>query len=181
MCCPAPRCVTASLPRVACPGLRTRPLAPNFRSGLVRTVSPGGVRTTSSIGNPNLKASTRTILTCSMSVAHPHRPAAGGCLLQALTDPIVPLNTVLSDGTIQTSRRTPEAPTCMASRLLQQHFNLSCPAGERAWPLGQHGYTASAVSLPNVLNPNGSPSASRAAISPTCCDRHRTPGTSAPL
>jgi len=54
-------------PRVACAWFYGRGLSrPNFpiwsRS---QRFSPGGVRTTSSIGNPNLKAEHATILTCS--------------------------------------------------------------------------------------------------------------------
>ncbi|HEY2038822.1 MAG TPA: TonB-dependent receptor, partial [Edaphobacter sp.] len=124
------------------------------------TVSPGGVRTTSSIGNPNLKAehADNVDLLYEQSL-NPVGLLQAGVFYKRLTDPIVPLNTVLSDGTIQTQPQNAGSAYVYGFEIaFQQHFTYLPGLASGLGLSANYGYTASQVTFPKVLNPDGSPS-----------------------
>jgi TonB-dependent receptor len=133
---------------------------PNF-SDLVSfaSIAPGGVRTTSSIGNPNLKAehADNIDLLYERSL-NPVGLLQAGVFYKRLTDPIVPLSTKLADETIQTQpQNAGDAYVYGFEVSFQQHFTY-LPGLARGLGLSaNYGYTASQVTFPAVLNPDGSP------------------------
>jgi TonB-dependent receptor len=134
---------------------------PNF-SDLVSfaTVSPGGVRTTSSIGNPHLKAEHADNLDLLYEQQlKPIGLVQAGVYYKRLQDPIVPLNTTLADGSIQTQPQNAGSAFVYGFEIaFQQHFTslpgLLAGAGLSA----NYGYSASQVTFPTQLNTHGSPS-----------------------
>ena len=132
---------------------------PNF-ADLVSfaTVSPGGVRTTSSIGNPNLKAEHADNLDLLYERSlNPVGLLQAGVFYKRLTDPIVPLNTTLSDGTIQSQPQNAGNAYVYGFEIaFQQHFTYLPGLASGLGLSANYGYTASQVTFPNVLNPDGS-------------------------
>lgn len=132
---------------------------PNF-SDLVSfaTVSPGGVRTTSSIGNPNLKAEHADNLDLLYERSlNPVGLLQAGIFYKHLTDPIVPLNTTLSDGTIQTQPQNAGSAYVYGFEIaFQQHFGYLPGLASGLGLSANYGYTASQVTFPAPLNPDGS-------------------------
>ncbi|WP_035355884.1 TonB-dependent receptor [Edaphobacter aggregans] len=124
------------------------------------TVSPGGVRTTSSIGNPNLKAehADNVDLLYERSL-NPVGLLQAGVFYKRLSDPIVPINTTLSDGTIQTQPQNAGSAYVYGFEIsFQQHFTYLPGMLNGLGLSANYGYTASQVTFPNVLNPDGSES-----------------------
>ncbi|MBB5058374.1 TonB-dependent receptor [Granulicella aggregans] len=125
------------------------------------TVSPGGVRTTSSIGNPNLKAEHAD----NFDVLYEQNLNGVG-LLQAggfykrLTTPIVALNTTLSDGTIQSQPQNAGSAFDYGFEIAyQQHFTWLPGLLGGAGVSANYGYTSSRVTWPAqvlVTAPDGS-------------------------
>jgi TonB-dependent receptor len=123
------------------------------------TVSPGGVRTTSSIGNPNLKAEHADNFD-----ALYEQNLKGDGLLQAggfykrLTTPIVALNTTLSDGTIQTQPQNAGSAFDYGFEIAyQQHFTQLPGLLGGFGVSANYGYTSSRVTWPaQITLPDGS-------------------------
>ena len=123
------------------------------------TISPGGVRTTSSIGNPNLKAEHADNLDLLYE-----QNLQGAGLLQAgvfykrLTTPIVALNTTLSDGTIQTQPQNAGSAFDYGFEIAyQQHFTYLPGLLGGFGVSANYGYTSSRVTWPaQVILPDGS-------------------------
>jgi TonB-dependent receptor len=122
------------------------------------TVSPGGVRTTSSIGNPNLKAEHADNFD-----ALYEQNLKGDGLLQAggfykrLTTPIVALNTTLSDGTIQTQPQNAGSAFDYGFEIAyQQHFTQLPGLLGGFGVSANYGYTSSRVTWPaQITLPDG--------------------------
>jgi TonB-dependent receptor len=134
---------------------------PNF-SDLVSfaTVSPGGVRTTSSIGNPALRAehADNFDLLYEQSL-NPVGLLQAGVFYKRLSDPIVPLNTTLSDGTIQTQPQNAGSAYVYGFEIaFQQHFTYLPGLLSGAGLSANYGYTASQLTFPLEFNADGSPS-----------------------
>lgn len=124
---------------------------PNF-SDLVSfaSVSPGGVRTLSTIGNPNLKAEHAD----NVDVLYERNLSPVG-LLQAgvyykhLADPIIPSNTLLPDGTIQTKPDNAGSAYVYGFELaFQQHFSYLPGLLGNLGMSANYGYSASQVNFP---------------------------------
>jgi len=132
---------------------------PNF-SDLVSfaTISPGGVRTTSSIGNPNLKAehADNVDLLYERSL-NPVGLLQAGVYYKRLSDPIIPLNTTLSDGTIQTQPQNAGSAYVYGFEVaFQQHFTYLPGLLSGAGLSANYGYSASQLTFPGLVNPDGS-------------------------
>jgi TonB-dependent receptor len=134
---------------------------PNF-SDLVSfaTVSPGGVRTTSSIGNPNLKAEHADNI--DLLYERSLKPVGllqAGVYYKRLSDPIIPLNTTLADGTIQTQPQNAGSAYVYGFEIaFQQHFTYLPGLLSGAGLSANYGYSASQLTFPGLLNPDGTPS-----------------------
>jgi TonB-dependent receptor len=133
---------------------------PNF-SDLVSfaTISPGGVRTTSGIGNPNLKAehADNIDLLYERSLT-PVGLLQAGVFYKRLSDPIVPLNTTLSDGTIQSQPQNAGSAYVYGFEIaFQQHFTYLPGLLNGAGLSANYGYSASQLTFPPLFNPDGSP------------------------
>jgi TonB-dependent receptor len=133
---------------------------PNF-SDLVSfaTIAPGGVRTTSSIGNPNLKPehADNIDLLYERSL-NPVGLLQAGVYYKRLSDPIIPLNTTLSDGTIQTQPQNAGNAYVYGFEIaFQQHFTYLPGLLSGAGLSANYGYSASQLTFPGLLNPDGSP------------------------
>jgi TonB-dependent receptor len=117
------------------------------------SVSPGGVRTTSSIGNPNLKAehADNFDLLYEQSL-NPVGLLQAGVYYKRLSDPIVPLNTTLSDGTIQTQPQNGGSAYVYGFELaFQQHFTY-LPGLLNGFGLSaNYGYSASQLTWPKQV------------------------------
>lgn len=124
------------------------------------TISPGGVRTTSSIGNPNLKAEHADNI--DLLYERSLKPVGllqAGVYYKRLTDPIIPLNTTLSDGTIQTQPQNAGSAYVYGFEIaFQQHFTYLPGLLSGAGLSANYGYSASQVTFPGLTNPDGSPS-----------------------
>ncbi|MCU1222303.1 MAG: TonB-dependent receptor [Edaphobacter sp.] len=134
---------------------------PNF-SDLVSfaTISPGGVRTTSGIGNPNLKAehADNVDLLYERSL-NPVGLLQAGIFYKRLSDPIIPLNTTLADGTIQTQPQNAGSAYVYGFEIaFQQHFTYLPGLLNGTGLSANYGYSASQLTFPGLLNPDGSPS-----------------------
>ncbi len=131
---------------------------PNF-SDLVSfaTVSPGGVRTLSSIGNPNLKAEHADNLDLLYEQTfHSAGLLQTGIFYKRLSDPILPVNTTLADGTIQTMPQNAGSAYVYGFEIaFQQHFTYLPGLANGLGLSANYGYTASQVTFP-ALNPDGS-------------------------
>ncbi len=137
---------------------------PNF-SDLVSfaSISPGGVRTTSSIGNPNLKAEHAD----NLDLLYEQSLSSSG-LLQAgvfykrLTSPILALNTTLFSGTPQQTIQTQPQNAGSAfdygfEIAFQQHFTYLPGLLNGLGVSANYGYTSSRVTWPTqVTLPDGS-------------------------
>ena len=123
------------------------------------TVSPGGVRTTSTIGNPNLKAEHADNF--DLLYEQQLKPVGlvqAGVYYKRLQDPIIPLNTTLSDGTIQTQPQNAGSAYVYGFEIaFQQHFTYLPGLLSGAGLSANYGYSASQVTFPALLNPDGSP------------------------
>lgn len=127
---------------------------PNF-SDLVSfaSISPGGVRTTSSIGNPNLKAEhADNIDLLYEQNLNPIGLLQAGVFYKNLQDPILPLNTRLSDGTIQTQPQNAGSAYVYGFEIsFQQHFTY-LPGMLNGFGLSaNYGYSASQVTWPKQM------------------------------
>jgi TonB-dependent receptor len=123
------------------------------------TISPGGVRTTSSIGNPNLKAehADNIDLLYEQSLK-PVGLLQAGVFYKRLTDPIIPLNTTLSDGTIQTQPQNAGSAYVYGFEIaFQQHFTYLPGMLNGMGLSANYGYSASQLTFPGLTNPDGSP------------------------
>ncbi len=134
---------------------------PNF-SDLVSfaTISPGGVRTTSSVGNPNLKAehADNIDLLYEQSLK-PVGLLQAGVYYKRLSDPIIPLNTTLPDRTIQSQPQNAGSAYVYGFEIaFQQHFTYLPGMLNGLGLSANYGYSASQVTFPAVTNPDGSPS-----------------------
>jgi TonB-dependent receptor len=133
---------------------------PNF-SDLVSfaSISPGGVRTTSSIGNPNLKAehADNVDLLYERSL-NPIGLLQAGVFYKNLQDPIVPLSTTLSDGTIQTQPQNAGSAYVYGFEIaFQQHFTYLPGLLNGLGLSANYGFSASQVTWPKqVTLPDGS-------------------------
>ena len=124
---------------------------PNF-SDLVSfaTVSPGGVRTLSSVGNPNLKAehADNIDLLYEQNLS-PVGLLQAGVFYKKLHDPIIPLNTTLSDGTIQTQPQNGGSAYVYGFEIaFQQHFTYLPGLLNGAGLSANYGYSASQLTFP---------------------------------
>jgi TonB-dependent receptor len=134
---------------------------PNF-SDLVSfaTIAPGGVRTTSSIGNPNLKPehADNVDLLYERSL-NPVGLLQAGVYYKRLSNPIIPLNTTLADGTVQTQPQNAGSAYVYGFEIaFQQHFTY-LPGLLRGTGLSaNYGYSASQLTFPSATNPDGKPS-----------------------
>ena len=146
------------------------------------TISPGGVRTTSSIGNPNLKAehADNFDLLYEQNLNHAGLLQAG-VYYKRLADPILPVTTTLADGTIQTQPLNAGSAYVYGFEIaFQQHFNY-LPGSSVASVCQQT--TATARRRSPFHRRSFCRTASPASTAPTiltCCGRLRIPGTSAP-
>ena len=123
------------------------------------TISPGGVRTTSSIGNPNLKAehADNIDLLYEQSLK-PVGLLQAGVYYKRLSDPIIPLNTTLSDGTIQTQPQNAGSAYVYGFEIaFQQHFTYLPGMLNGMGLSANYGYSASQLTFPGLTNPDGSP------------------------
>ena len=134
---------------------------PNF-SDLVSfaTVSPGGVRTTSSIGNPKLKAEHADNFDLLYEQQlKPIGLVQAGVYYKRLQDPIIPLNTTLPDQTIQTQPQNAGSAYVYGFEIaFQQHFTYLPGLLNGTGLSANYGYSASQVTFPPLVNPDGSPS-----------------------
>ncbi len=130
---------------------------PNF-SDLVSfaSISPGGVRTLSSVGNPNLKAEHAD----NLDLLYERTLNSAG-LLQAgffykwLADPIIPVASTLADGTIQTMPQNAGSAHVYGFEIaFQQHFTYLPGLASGLGLSANYGYSASKVTFP-ALNPDG--------------------------
>ena len=134
---------------------------PNF-SDLVSfaTVSPGGVRTLSSIGNPNLKAehADNVDLLYERSL-NPVGLLQAGVYYKHLADPILPVNTTLPNGTIQTQPNNAGSAYVYGFEIaFQQHFTYLPGLLNGTGLSANYGYSASRVNFPPI-NADGTGSA----------------------
>jgi TonB-dependent receptor len=123
------------------------------------TVSPGGVRTTSSIGNPALKPehADNVDLLYERSLT-PIGLLQAGVYYKHLSDPIIPLQTTLSDGTIQTQPQNAGSAYVYGFEIaFQQHFTYLPGLLNGAGLSANYGYSASQVTFPGLFYPDGSP------------------------
>jgi TonB-dependent receptor len=130
---------------------------PNF-SDLVSfaTISPGGVRTLSSIGNPNLKAehADNVDLLYEQSL-NPVGLLQAGVFYKHLADPIVPTNTTLPNGTIQTQPNNAGSAYVYGFEIaFQQRFTYLPGLMNGLGLSANYGYSASQVTFP-AINPDG--------------------------
>ncbi|WP_260703233.1 TonB-dependent receptor [Edaphobacter flagellatus] len=117
------------------------------------SVSPGGVRTTSSIGNPNLKAehADNIDLLYEQSL-NPIGLLQAGVFYKNLQDPILPLNTTLSDGTIQTQPQNAGSAYVYGFEIaFQQHFTYLPGMLNGLGLSANYGYSASQVTWPKQV------------------------------
>jgi TonB-dependent receptor len=130
------------------------------------TISPGGVRTTSSIGNPNLKAehADNFDLLYEQSLDHAGLLQAG-VYYKRLSDPIIPVNTSLPDpnnpGTviIQTQPQNAGSAYVYGFEIaFQQHFTYLPGLLNGLGLSANYGYSASQVTFPAKFLPDGTPS-----------------------
>jgi len=133
---------------------------PNF-SDLVSfaTIAPGGVRTTKSIGNPNLKAEHADNI--DLLYERSLKPVGllqAGVFYKRLSDPIVPLNTTLSDGTIQSQPQNAGSAYVYGFEIaFQQHFTYLPGLLSGTGLSANYGYSASQLTWPKqVTLPDGS-------------------------
>lgn len=136
---------------------------PNF-SDLVSfaSVSPGGVRTTSSIGNPNLKAEHADNLDLLYEQSlNPVGLLQAGVYYKHLSNPIVPLNTVLDAGSpnavIQTQPQNAGNAFVYGFELaFQQHFTYLPGLLNGTGISANYGYSSSRLNWPaQVTLPDG--------------------------
>src|SRR5882757_9019419 len=133
---------------------------PNF-SDLVSfaTIAPGGVRTTKSIGNPNLKAEHADNI--DLLYERSLKPVGllqAGVYYKRLSDPIVPLNTTLSDGTIQSQPQNAGSAYVYGFEIaFQQHFTYLPGLSSGLGLSANYGYSASQLTFPGLTNPDGTP------------------------
>jgi TonB-dependent receptor len=124
---------------------------PNF-SDLVSfaSISPGGVRTTSSIGNPNLNAEhADNIDLLYERNLNPIGLLQAGVYYKNLQNPIVPLTTRLSDGTVQTQPQNAGSAYVYGFEIsFQQHFTYLPGLLNGAGLSANYGYSASQVTFP---------------------------------
>jgi len=128
------------------------------------TVSPGGVRTTSSIGNPSLKAEHADNLDLLYEQSlNPVGLLQAGIYYKRLTSPIIPLQTTLPDGTIQTQAQNAGSAYVYGFEIaFQQHFTYLPGLLSRTGLSANYGYSASQVTFPAPTTlPDGSLSISR--------------------
>jgi TonB-dependent receptor len=114
------------------------------------TISPGGVRTTSSIGNPNLKAehADNFDLLYEQSLDHAGLLQAG-VYYKRLTDPIIPVQTTQPDGTIQTQPQNAGSAYVYGFEIaFQQHFTYLPGLLNGLGLSANYGYSASQVTFP---------------------------------
>ncbi|MDQ2841358.1 MAG: TonB-dependent receptor, partial [Acidobacteriota bacterium] len=119
------------------------------------TVSPGGVRTTSSIGNPNLKAehADNFDLLYESTLDHAGLVQAGG-FYKKLSDPIIALNTTLTQGTppapiIQSQPQNAGSAFVYGFEIaFQQHFTYLPGLLNGLGLSANYGYTSSRVTWP---------------------------------
>jgi TonB-dependent receptor len=138
------------------------------------TISPGGVRTTSSIGNPNLKAehADNLDLLYERSLS-PVGLLQAGVYYKHLSDPIVPLQTTLPDGTIQTQPQNAGTAYVYGFEIaFQQHFTYLPGLLNGTGLSANYGYSASQVNFPAAFGRSDKPDLLRQAphtwnISPT--------------
>ena len=138
---------------------------PNF-SDLVpfALIQPGGVRTTSSIGNPNLRAEHADNLDLLYEQnLHPVGLLQAGVFYKRLTDPIIPISQTLNAGTPDQVIQT--RPLNAGSAYLygfevsyQQHFPYLPGMLNGLGLSANYGYTASQVTFPPVTNADGTDS-----------------------
>jgi TonB-dependent receptor len=117
------------------------------------SISPGGVRTTSSIGNPNLKAehADNIDLLYERSL-NPIGLLQAGVFYKNLPDPIVPLNTRLADGTIQTQPQNAGSAYVWGVEIaFQQHFTYLPGLLNGLGLSANYGYSASQVTWPKQV------------------------------
>ena len=127
---------------------------PNF-SDLVSfaSIAPGGVRTTSSIGNPNLKAehADNVDLLYEQSL-NPIGLLQAGVFYKNLQDPIVPLTTKLSDGTIQTQPQNAGSAYVYGFEIaFQQHFTYLPGLLNGLGLSANYGFSGSQVTWPTQV------------------------------
>ena len=123
------------------------------------TVSPGGVRTTSSIGNPTLKAEHADNLDLLYEQnLNPVGLLQAGVFYKRLSDPIIALNTTLADNTIQTQPQNAGSAFVYGFEIaFQQHFTYLPSLLGGLGLSANYGYTASQVTFPQqVVLPDGS-------------------------
>ncbi|WP_353068217.1 TonB-dependent receptor [Tunturibacter empetritectus] len=138
------------------------------------TISPGGVRTTSSIGNPNLKAehADNLDLLYERSLS-PVGLLQAGVYYKHLSDPIVPLQTTLADGTIQTQPQNAGTAYVYGFEIaFQQHFTYLPGLLNGTGLSANYGYSASQINFPAAFGRSDKPDLLRQAphtwnISPT--------------
>ncbi len=137
---------------------------PNF-SDLVSfaSISPGGVRTTSSIGNPNLKAEhADNIDLLYESSLKPVGLLQAGIYYKRLTNPIVALNTTLDAGTpnqvITTQPQNAGSAFVYGFEIaFQQHFTYLPGLASGLGISANYGYSSSRVTWPaQITLPDGS-------------------------
>ncbi len=117
------------------------------------TITPGGVRTTQSIGNPNLKAehADNVDLLYEQSL-NPVGLLQAGIFYKRLSDPIVPLNTTLADGTIQTQPQNAGSAYVYGFEIaFQQHFTYLPGLLSGVGLSANYGYSASQLTWPKQV------------------------------
>ena len=123
------------------------------------TISPGGVRTTSSIGNPSLKAehADNLDLLYERSLA-PVGLLQAGVYYKRLSSPIIALQTTLPDGTIQQQPQNAGSAYVYGFEIaFQQHFTYLPGLLEYTGLSANYGYSASEVTFPKqMILPDGS-------------------------
>jgi TonB-dependent receptor len=127
------------------------------------TIAPGGVRTTSSIGNPNLKAEHADNLDLLYEASlRPVGLIQAGAYYKKLTNPIVSLNTTLFPGTAQQVIQTQpqnagDAFVYGFEIAFQQHFTYLPGPLNGIGLSANYGYSSSRVNWPaQVTLPDGS-------------------------
>lgn len=116
------------------------------------TVSPGGARTLSSIGNPNLKAEHADNLDLLYEQnLSPVGLLQAGVYYKQLADPIIPTNTLLADGTIQTQPDNAGSAYVYGFEIaFQQHFTYLPGLLNGLGMSANYGYSASQVTFPGI-------------------------------
>ena len=138
---------------------------PNF-SDLVpfASIQPGGVRTTSTIGNPNLRAEHADNLDLLYEQSlNPVGLLQAGVFYKRLTDPIIALSQTLNAGTpnqvIQTRPLNAGSAYLYGFEIaFQQHFPYLPGMLNGLGLSANYGYTASQVTFPPATNPDGTSS-----------------------